>query len=125
MALKNSGLISKVIGKIFSRPPKGEAGEIITKNGIKIKGFTGHGVDRAIGDGFKRAGVSPQSILDAMKNPLKINDVVTDSIGRQSQRFIGRSAEVVVNPETGKIISVNPTSSSKSAKLLRELGLVE
>lgn len=99
--------------------------EIITKNGIKIEGFTRHGVDRAIGDGFKRAGVSPQGNLDALKNPLKINDVVTDSMGRQSQRFIGRTGEVVVNPETGKIISVNPTSSSKAAKLLRELRLIE
>jgi|AGTN01.2.fsa_nt_gi hypothetical protein len=103
----------------------GKAAGIVTKNGIKIEGFTGHGVDRAIGDGFKRAGVSPQSILDSIKNPLKMNDVVTDSMGRQSQRFIGRSAEVVVNPKTGRIISVNPTSSSKAAKLLRELGLVE
>lgn len=54
-----------------------------------------------------------------------INNVATDSMGRQSQRFIGRTAEVVVNPETGRIISINPTSSSKAAKLLRELGLIE
>jgi len=53
---------------------------------------------------------------------LKINNVVTDQLGRQSQRFIGRVGEVVVNPQTGKIISVNPTSSSKAARLLRQLG---
>jgi RHS repeat-associated protein len=99
----------------------GSSGGIVTKNGIKIEGFTSHGVDRAIGDGFKRAGVKPDSILDALKNPLKTNDIVTDSLGRRSQRFIGKTAEVVINPDTGKIISVNPTSSSKAAKFLKEL----
>lgn len=79
-------------------------------------------VNRAIGDGFKRAGVQPDSILDALKNPLKINNVVTDNLGRNSQRFIGKSAEVVINPDTGKIISVNPTSSSKAAKLTQRIG---
>lgn len=95
--------------------------EIIASNGIKITGFTGHGVNRAIGS-VGRQGVSPSSILDALKNPLKINNVVTDQLGRQSQRFIGQFGEVVVNPQTGRIISVNPTSSSKAAKLLQQLG---
>jgi YD repeat-containing protein len=40
------------------------------------------------------------------------------TLGRQSQRFIGREAEVVLNPQTGQIISVNPTSSAKAARLL-------
>lgn len=48
---------------------------------------------------------------------------MTDNLGRQSQRFIGKTAEVVVNPTTGKIISINPTSSSKAAKLLEQLGV--
>ncbi|WP_366922792.1 DUF6531 domain-containing protein [Metallumcola ferriviriculae] len=114
------GLLQK-LKQLFSSKGAGNSGGIVTKNGIKIEGFTGHGVDRAIGDGFKRAGVKPDSILDALKNPLKTNNVVTDSLGRNSQRFIGKTAEVVINPDTGKIISVNPTSSSKAAKLLREL----
>lgn len=48
--------------------------------------------------------------------------MVTDELGRKSQRFIGKSAEVVVNPETAKIISVNPTSTKKSAKLILQAG---
>ena len=95
--------------------------EIIASNGIRITGFTGHGVNRAIGS-VGRQGVSPSSILDTLKNPLKINNVVTDQLGRQSQWFIGQFGEVVVNPQTGRIISVNPTSSSKAAKLLQQLG---
>ena len=79
----------------------------------KIEGFTIHGVDQAI-----TRGVKPASILDAVKNPLKVKDVITDSLGRASQRYIGRGAEVVLNPQTGKVISVNPTSSAKAARLL-------
>jgi len=90
---------------------------IKTANGIEITGFAKHGLNRAI-----ERGVKPNAILDAVKNPLKTGNVVTDQLGRQSQRLIGRSAEVVLNPQTGKIISVNPTSTSKAAKLLNQLG---
>jgi len=96
-------------------------GGIEAANGLKISGFTIHGVDRAIGD-FSRAGVKPNAILDALKNPLKINNIATDALGRQSQRFIGQFGEVVVNPQTGRIISVNPTSTSKAARLLKQIG---
>ena len=88
---------------------------------MKIEGFTKHGVDRAIGNGSDRAGVSPQGILDALKNPLKIGDIKTDQLGRQSQRFIGQAGEVVVNPQTGRIISVNPTSTKKAERLMKQL----
>lgn len=94
---------------------------IQTANGIGITGFTGHGVNRAIGS-LGRKGVSPQAIQDALKNPLKVGNVITDQFGRQSQRFIGQFGEVVINPQTGKIISVNPTSTNKSLKLLKQLG---
>lgn len=122
---------------------RADKGGAKTTNGLKITGFTSHGMDRAIGS-FGRTGVKPDAILDALKNPLKINNVVTDlsnqshystyfvalkinnvvtdQLGRQSQRFIGQFGEVVINPQTGKIISVNPTSSSKAAKLLKQLG---
>ena len=89
---------------------------ISTENGIEITGFTRHGLNRAIERGVKTDG-----ILDAVKNPLKTGKVVTDKLGRQSQRFIGKQSEVVVNPENGKIISVNPTSSKKAANLLKNV----
>lgn len=66
-------------------------------------------------------GVNSGAVLDALKNPLKIGRVVIDQLGRQSQRFIGRYCEVVVNPETGKIVSINPTSSAKAARLLKQI----
>jgi hypothetical protein len=61
--------------------------------------------------------VKPGAIVDAVKNPLQVREVVTDQLGRESQRFIGREAEVVINPQTGNVISVNPTSSAKAARL--------
>jgi hypothetical protein len=122
MAVTAKGVTAEVeAGAVEAEVAARTSTEIITSNGIKITGFTEHGVNRAIGS-VGRQGVSPSSILGALKNPLKINNVVTDQLGRQSQRFVGQFGEVVVNPQTGKIISVNPTSTSKAAKLLKQLG---
>jgi len=90
---------------------------IKTSVGTEIKGFTKHGVNRAI-----ERGVRTSSIHDAIKNPLKVGNVVTDKAGKESQRYIGRTAEAVVNPKTGKIVSVNPTSTKKAAALIKKAG---
>ncbi len=80
---------------------------IVAASGTKITGYTTHGLDRAIGDGAKRAGTNLASILDALKDPKSIKSGV-DALGRPFEVFNGGSARVVVNPETGKIVSVNP-----------------
>lgn len=79
---------------------------------------TRHSVNQKI-----NRGVSTADELDAYRNPLQVRDVVYDELGRPSQRYVGRQAEVVLNPETGGIVSVNPTSTSKLQRLLRQLGL--
>jgi hypothetical protein len=84
---------------------------IVAKNGTKITGFTKHGIERVIGDAAERAGTKPQAILDALQNPLKIETGV-DPLGRPFQRFIGQDARVVVNPQTGQVVSVNPLSGA-------------
>jgi hypothetical protein len=66
----------------------------------------GHAEERA-----NERGVSPEAIIDALHNPIKSKPIRTDSLGRPSQQIIGNQATVVVNPETGKIITVWPTSS--------------
>ena len=43
------------------------------------------------------------------------------TIRRPSQRFIGQKAEVVINPETNQVVSVNPTSTKKFGKLVNEI----
>jgi RHS repeat-associated protein len=97
----------------------GKATTIVAKNGVEIKSMARHAVDRAIGDGGKRASVGPKEILDSLKNPLKITETKTDALGRASQRFIGKDATTAVNPETGKIVSVNPTSTKTAEKLIK------
>lgn len=87
-----------------------------TPNGVTVTGMTTHATERAA-----ERGVTTTAIRDALENPLQIKNVVTDNLGRESQRFVGATATVAVNPVTGAIVSVNPTSSSLAAKLL--LGL--
>ncbi len=57
--------------------------------------------------------------LDAIRNPLDKRPVKYDSQGRPSQRSVGEKAEVAINPDTNKIVSVNPTSSKKAARFKR------
>jgi RHS repeat-associated protein len=83
---------------------------IVAADGTRISGITSHGVDRIIGDLGKRAGVSPQALLDALKRPLQITKTVWDDQGRPSKVYFGSRARVVVNPQSGRIISVNPLS---------------
>lgn len=57
--------------------------------------------------------------LDAIRNPLDQRPVKYDIQGRPSQRYIGGKAEVAINPDANKIVSLNPTSSKKAARLKR------
>lgn len=81
----------------------------VAQDGTKITGFTKHGINRAVGDGAKRAGVKPDAFLDALKNPQKITDGI-DLQGRPYSVFTGRDAHVVVNSQTGQVVSANPLS---------------
>jgi RHS repeat-associated protein len=111
--------LGKLIGAIVGRGAEGAADkgiEIVAQDGTRITGYTQHGVDRAIGDGPAgtagvRAGTKPQAILDALKNPKSIRSGI-DSQGRPFKTFIGQDAKVVVNPSSGKIVSVNPLSGA-------------
>jgi len=91
--------------------PAKEPLKLKAQDNTEISGFTKHGVNRAIGDAGKRAGTQPKSILDAVKNPTKIQEGV-DSSGRPFKIYTGEEARVIVNPKTGKIISTNPLSGS-------------
>lgn len=83
----------------------------VASDGAEILGFTRHGINRAIGDGAKRAGTRPAAILDAIRNPTKISEGV-DDLGRPFKVYRGGDARVVINPETGRIVSVNPRSGA-------------
>jgi len=81
---------------------------IIAKDGTVVRGLTKHGIDRVIG-GYKREGVSARAMLDALKNPIQIVSQI-DPDGQPSVKFIGNNPVVVVNPETGRIVTVWPKS---------------
>jgi RHS repeat-associated protein len=82
-----------------------------TSSGI---GVTIHSVHQKI-----NRGVTTAAELDALKAPLKKKPIVIDHLGRPSQKHIGRKAEVAINPVTGNIVSVNPTSTKKAERLSR------
>jgi len=84
---------------------------ITASDGQSISGFTTHGILRVVGDGGSRAGVTPRALLDALKNPTKITEGV-DSLGRPFKIYVGKDARVVMNPETGDVVSVNPRSGA-------------
>jgi hypothetical protein len=79
-----------------------------------VKGLTKHALNQAIGRAVK-----PGAILDALKNPIQTGKVIYDKLGRPSQRIIGKKAEVVINPDTKVVVSVNPLSTKKAKRLAR------
>ena len=83
-----------------------------TSSGLQT---SSHGVDQKINRGIKSA-----DELSAIKDPLDVRPVKTDSLGRKSQRYVGKKAEVAINPDTKKIVSVNPTSSKKAKRLIKK-----
>ena len=86
---------------------------ITTSQGTTIDSVSKHCIDRA----FDR-GITVEECRDALTNPLKICGVKQKSNG-SSQEYIGEKARVVLNPQTGKVITLWKTSSKLAAKLKR------
>ena len=88
---------------------------ITASDGTDVTGFTGHGIQRAIGDNAGRAGTRPQAILDTLRSPTKITQGV-DNLGRPYKVYTGSNARVVINPDTGQVVSVNPMSGAGASR---------
>jgi len=82
-----------------------------TKDGLQAS-ISVHSVLRAETRGMKTA-----DIQDALTKPLEISKIKEDSKGRKSKRYIGEQATVAVNPDTGVVTTVWPTSSKLRDKL--------
>lgn len=82
-----------------------------TKDGLQAS-ISVHSVLRA-----ETRGVKVEGIQDALTKPLEISKMKEDSRGRKSKRYIGEQATVAVNPATGVITTVWPTSSKLRDKL--------
>ena len=70
----------------------------------------------------KQRGVTDEQVADAMERPLKSFEPTVDDKGRKAQKLVGRDATVVVNPDTGVIITTYRTKSRYRRKYERELG---
>ncbi len=84
----------------------------VTNDGILITRVAEHALDRMIERNRNAA-----DVLDAINNPLKTRDKPVDAMGRKSKEYIGERGTAVVNPDTGAIATVFPTSSRKVRKL--------
>ena len=71
-----------------------------TSTGVAVTGVSKHVVDRAVERKF-----TAETVLDALQNPVKIGKIRIDDKGSPSQQFTGESAAVVINPDTGNLIS--------------------
>lgn len=72
----------------------------VSSGGIQITGVSSHLVDRAISRKF-----TVDSVLDALKNPVKIGKIKIDENGDPSLTIIGEKAAIVINPDTGNLIT--------------------
>lgn len=61
-------------------------------------------------------GLSEKTIADAISNPMFVGEVVVDEFGRKSVRYIGADVTVVLNPDTGDVITIWKTGSRMRKK---------
>lgn len=85
--------------------------ETTASNGLEVSSISVHTLERS-----EERGVSAAAIKDAFEHPLHIGDVITDDLGRKSQRFIGEIATANVNPDTGKVTTVWKTGKATKRK---------
>ena len=111
----NSGRYPRGSGKRpYQHEPKGTGPipvSMKTSNDISINSVSIHALDQA-----RTRGVSLSDINRAVTNPLHIDDIETDDMGRRSQRFIGNDATVNVNPDSGTIATVWKTGTRTRRK---------
>lgn len=81
---------------------------VTTSTGVKVSDVGTHIRSRAI-----VRGETVEDMRNALTNPLDIGKIRTDN----SQQFIGEKVTVVINTETGKLVTTWPTSESKAKKL--------
>lgn len=61
-------------------------------------------------------GLTLSEVDDAMANPIHAFEPTTDAQGRRAQKLVGASATVVVNPDTGVIITMYKTGRRERRK---------
>lgn len=65
-------------------------------------------------------GVDVSELKDILNNPLKINEVKVDELGRSSFKVIGEKGTLAINPENGMITTTHKTHTKLVKKLKGE-----
>lgn len=84
--------------------------QTVSING-RVRRISNHAADRV--DERK---VTKGGIANAVESPLHVVDRGYNSEGQRSVKYVGRSATVVVNPDTGDVVTCWPTGSSTRRK---------
>ena len=85
--------------------------------GIRSNEFTINEISNHLLDRKKSRNINVEDVKETFTKPLKIGKIKTDENGRKSIQFIGEKSTIAFNPDTGTIISVWKTSSSRLKKL--------
>ncbi|MDD3212785.1 MAG: phage minor capsid protein [Eubacteriales bacterium] len=111
------GYTKSVSGKVTAMVKKANAAYTTlasTPDGRQTKA-TSHLMARAA-----ERGVSADAINDAIRSPLHIKPVKYDEENRPSRQYIGETATVAVNPDTGDVTSAWVTGSRTKKKYQKE-----
>ena len=84
---------------------------IKASDGLQVKGYSSHILDQ-----MKDRNVSESSVEGALTASLKVKPDKLDEYGRPSRQCIGMRATVAVNPDSGVMCSVWPTSNKLRKK---------
>lgn len=87
---------------------------ITTCDGIRVSSISIHAAEQA-----QERKVSRKAILDATERSLYIGPVKTDTAGRKSKQYLGKSATVCINPDTGAIVTIWRTGSKRAQKHMK------
>lgn len=85
--------------------------------GLQISGTTVKSLSIHVQQRMSERSVTTESIIDAIKHPLKVLPVQYDPNGQPSFRVIGRKSTVIINPVNGNVITTYPTHTKTVRKL--------
>lgn len=84
---------------------------VATKDGVQISGVSRHVTER-----MAQREVSVSSIKQALTNPLHVYpDKLSDS-GKVGRKYLGKQSTVVINPETGNVVTTYKTQERYAKK---------
>ena len=94
-----------------------EARKII---GLDVGGITIQDVAKHFLERMKDRKIQWEDVLNAVNNPLKIGAVKDDLNGNMSVTVVGEKVTIIINPQTGKLVTTYRTHSGTVRKLRGE-----